>query len=509
MSPQTEIEKDTTAVSVVPEIHKGDPDLDTAEEVIHAETEYTEEEYKKLRRKFDFTLLPVMMLVYGLQFSDKISLSSGVIFGLLPDTGMNASQYSLLTVFFYVAYLVGQLPMNYALQRWPLGKGLGCIIIAWGTAVLGMGFCNTYGELSACRVLLGWFEAPITTRFLLIVASWYKREESTLRSSCFFAMNTFLGGIFNLIIYGLAKHAEESGGPSGWRVINWFLGGLTMFSGVLVLIFIGTPQEVWWLNKEQKRMVHARIVGNATGGGESRAWDWAQAKECVRDPQFYFIIIFGLSAQIPNGVLTTFSTLIYKGFGFTPLETILYGLPANYFGFTVIIGSALVVTRWQRARFPLAMMWSSVGVIIYLYIGVGNGNKWQKWAAYMWSTTPTVPTFLIWPMITTNAAGRTKKTVLGATTFIIYCAGNMIGSQIVRPSDAPRYLKSLTAGSVVLIVKTASLGAWWLYYMRENKRRDAEQQAAGITEEERLHLNKLAGETDQTDRQNRHFRYLC
>ncbi|WWC95248.1 hypothetical protein V866_002107 [Kwoniella sp. B9012] len=500
--------KDLTTTSVHPELTKDDK-LDKAENVILAESEYTEEQYKKLRRKFDFILMPIMMLVYGLQFSDKVSLSSGVIFGLLPDTGMNQSQYSLLTVFFYVAYLVGQFPMNYALQRWPIGKGLGCTIVAWGIAVLGMGFCNNYGQLSATRVLLGWFEAPITTGFLLIISSWYKREESTLRSSCFFAMNTFLGNLFNIIIYALAKTAQENGGPSGWRVINWFLGGLTVFSGFLVLAFIGTPQEVWWLNKEQKRMAHARIVSNATGGAEQRPWNWSQFRECFRDPQLYFIILFGLSAQIPNGVLTTFSTLIYKSFGFTPLETILYSLPGGYLGFVVVIISAIIVNKFPKARFPIAILWSSVGVIIYLYIGVGNGGNWQKWAAYMWSTAPTVPSFLIWPMITLNAAGRTKKTVFGAITFVIYCVGNMVGSQIVRPSDAPRYLKSLTACSVVLMVKTATIGGWWLYYVRENRRRDAQQQAESIAEEERLHLNKIAGETDQTDRQNPHFRYLC
>jgi hypothetical protein len=50
------------------------------------------------------------------------------------------------------------------------------------------------------RVLLGWFECAITPGFLLIVASWYKRSESTLRACLFFAMNTFFSIVFGVIM---------------------------------------------------------------------------------------------------------------------------------------------------------------------------------------------------------------------------------------------------------------------------------------------------------------------
>jgi len=98
----------------------------------------------------------------------------------------------------------------------------------------------------------------------------------------FFAMNTFFGIVFGIIMYVfhmrcenyikltisfsyfLAQHSETSGGPAGWRVINYFLGAMTIFAGGLVFAFIGTPEEVWWLTKEQKVMARARIVSNAS-----------------------------------------------------------------------------------------------------------------------------------------------------------------------------------------------------------------------------------------------------
>jgi len=44
-------------------------ELGHAEDVIKAENEFTEKEYSKLRWKIDLIIMPVLMLVYGLQYS--------------------------------------------------------------------------------------------------------------------------------------------------------------------------------------------------------------------------------------------------------------------------------------------------------------------------------------------------------------------------------------------------------------------------------------------------------
>ncbi|WVF69378.1 hypothetical protein IAT40_004154 [Kwoniella sp. CBS 6097] len=501
---------DHTAVHDVAVDEKFDHEKDNEiEGVIAAEAQYTEAEYRKLRWKFDLILLPIMMLTYGLQFADKVSLSSGVVFGLKTDTKLTADEYPNLTVYFYVAYLVGQVPMSYVLQRFPIGRALGATVILWGIVVVGLGLCNNYLQLSMLRVLLGWMECSITPGFLFITASWYKRSEATLRSCMFFAMNAFLGGCFNVIIYAIAKKAANDGGIAGWRAINFFLGALTIVAGILVFIFIGIPSHVWWLTKEEKKMAHARIVSNASGDAGQHPWDWSQVRECLKDPQYYFIVLFNLTATIPNGVLTTFTALVYTGFGFTPFQAILYQLPSQAIGFCVIIGTATMITFYPKSRFPLAITWTLVEMIIFLYVGLAkNASKWQLWAAFSWNLVLSCATFILWSILPLNSAGRTKKSFTGASALIAYCVGNMIGSQTMRSNDAPRYLKGLTANAIVMAINAAILFLWWGYYVRENRKRDAAFIASGMTMEERDYLNKVAGETDVTDRKNPHFRYV-
>lgn len=88
-----------------------------------------------------------------------------------------------------------------------------------------------------------------------------------------------------------------------------------------------------------------------------------------------------------------------------------------------------------------------------------------------------------------------------------YCIGNLVGAQIMRPSDAPTYKRGLTAAAIILIANIALTANWWWYYIRENRKRNAEN--ASMTEEERLKQAEVNGLMDLTDKQNRQFIYLC
>ena len=54
--------------------------------------------------------------------------------------------------------------------------------------------------------------------------------------------------------------------------------------------------------------------------------------------------------------------------------------------------------------------------------------------------------------------------------------------------------------AIVYVVKSAVCIIWWGYYIWQNRIRDREQVAAGISDEEREKANTIAVETDQTDK---------
>jgi MFS transporter, ACS family, allantoate permease len=68
--------------------------------------QYTEEQYRQLKRKIDRYLLPLMWLCYGIQQTDKTSIGTQATFGLRTDTRLVGQQYSWLSTAFYLTYLV-------------------------------------------------------------------------------------------------------------------------------------------------------------------------------------------------------------------------------------------------------------------------------------------------------------------------------------------------------------------------------------------------------------------
>jgi ACS family allantoate permease-like MFS transporter len=91
-------------------------------------------------------------------------------------------------------------------------------------------------------------------------------------------------------------------------------------------------------------------------------------------------------------------------------------------------------------------------------------------------------------------------------------------------SDAPKYIRGLTACAVLYCVEFCCMAAWRFYcklvaslscngcadYLSdiwENRRRAKIIRAQGISEEESLRLGNLNAEADMTDRENIYFKY--
>jgi hypothetical protein len=75
-----------------PSIQKGG---DAVADIVHAaEEEYTSAQYARILRRADWVLLPLMWIVSGAQYADKVSVSTQATFGLRDDTHLVGQQYS-------------------------------------------------------------------------------------------------------------------------------------------------------------------------------------------------------------------------------------------------------------------------------------------------------------------------------------------------------------------------------------------------------------------------------
>jgi hypothetical protein len=100
-------------------------DIDEVELAKERNEEFTPEEERRLVRKLDFWIVPLMMFTYFLQSYDKGIMSAATQFGFNTDLGLtvvtghtkagvaitNNQRYSNASMIFYIGYLVGTYPM--------------------------------------------------------------------------------------------------------------------------------------------------------------------------------------------------------------------------------------------------------------------------------------------------------------------------------------------------------------------------------------------------------------
>lgn len=79
-------------------------------------------EDKRILRKIDLAILPIILVTYTLQFLDKSTLSYASVFGILEDANLHGDQYSWLGSVVYVAQLVWQPVIAWMLVKFPIGR---------------------------------------------------------------------------------------------------------------------------------------------------------------------------------------------------------------------------------------------------------------------------------------------------------------------------------------------------------------------------------------------------
>lgn len=278
---------------------------------------------KKLNRKVDWMLMPLLCGTYLLQYVDKQALSYAAVFDLLSSTGMTSDQYSWMASIFYIAYLVSEWPASYLAQRLPTGKVVSCFILAWGITLLCTAAAKDFAGLAACRFLLGVFEAVVTPAFMLIVSQWYPRSKQVARAGVFYCFNgvgSMVGGILFFAV-GQAK------GWEAWRIIYVLCGGLTVTWGVL--LFFTLPNNILSAGRltiEERAMLVAQSARDRAGVFSSKIKP-AQIKEVFFDAQVWLLFFFVLFNECVNGGIANFSKLIVKGFTDDALLTTVYGIP--------------------------------------------------------------------------------------------------------------------------------------------------------------------------------------
>lgn len=66
-------------------------------------------------------------------------------------------------------------------QRFPIDRVSSGLVVVWGICLILTSACTTWQALYVQRFFLGFLESGISPLFMLIVGSWYRKNEQALR----------------------------------------------------------------------------------------------------------------------------------------------------------------------------------------------------------------------------------------------------------------------------------------------------------------------------------------
>jgi MFS family permease len=104
------------------------------------------------------------------------------------------------------------------LQRIPVGKYIGVIVVLWGSVLICTAFGKNFSQLAAMRFLLGFFEAGIYPSLTLLVSTFYRRSEQVARLGAFWICNGVALVVGGFVAYGVG----HIGNPAGLKEWQWY-----------------------------------------------------------------------------------------------------------------------------------------------------------------------------------------------------------------------------------------------------------------------------------------------
>ncbi|KAJ7904442.1 MFS general substrate transporter [Mycena olivaceomarginata] len=508
--------------------------------------QFSEEYNRKLRRKLDLLIIPLCAAVYFTQFLDKTSLNYASIMGL-PIVGQ---QYNLVSAAFYFGFLIFEFPTVYISQKLRVAKYLGANICIWGAILMLHSVGTSFGAFFALRFLLGMCECCVAPILILIISMFYKKNEQARsllnitisssnlhhqasRISWFYVMNGLTQIFGGFVAYGISFYSGTRLAP--YKIIYILLGALAIVVGICVLIWLpDSPVHAKFLTKEE-RIAALERVRDDQGGTENHKIKKEQIFEALLDIRTWLIVLTTLLTSIPNGGLSNCKALFFLSNG--TLSTKPRSQQHNYQEFrlyfqanldSVDSGGAIaalttLLCGWYSDKKAcsdgermLPIIFALVPTIVGTAMLIGLNNANHKGAllfgVYLVGTFGSALS-TIYAYNASNTSGHSKKSTINAMTLVSFAVGNIIGTQIFQPGDAPGYIPGKIAIMVLLTVQLIlSVLIRWIN-LRLNRLKQAKlaevKARNGWSDADVQREREKYAFADLTDKQNMYFIYTA
>ncbi|KAF2015623.1 MFS general substrate transporter [Aaosphaeria arxii CBS 175.79] len=432
---------------------------------------WTAKEEKRLLRKLDCYLMPLLVLGFFVLQLDRSNISNALTDTLTKDLGITRDDVNLGNQLMLAGIVVAELPSNILLQKvgapiWLTGQM--CI---WGTIALTQAWCTNIHSFYATRFLLGLFEGGYIPGGQYVLSLFYTREELALRTAIFYFGNYFATATGSLMAAGILNLAGQAG-LSGWQWLFIIEGIMTLVVFLLFVLFLPRsashtkPIHGYWdlFTDKDRAIMGARVTKSAARAQIS----WAHIKEAFTDVRLWLHLILNLASLAPKGGLQLYGPSVIKGLGFSKTRANALNSVSSFlvvvFSFAISYASDATGLRGPWCIVAFAWSMAFAGALFGLPL---RSDKWTRyWVFTFLGSGNALAQGLNDAWLSVNARTPEKRSIGLAFVVIGSNLGGLAGQQMFRESDAPRYQRGFLA---ILLLYVASIAItavlmavyWW------------------------------------------------
>ncbi|MDF2796846.1 MULTISPECIES: MFS transporter [unclassified Pseudomonas] len=224
-----------------------------------------------------YLILLMLFLVTTINYADRATISIAGS-SMQKDLGIDAITLGYIFSAFGWAYVIGQIPGGWLLDRFGSKRVYAAGIFIWSLFTLLQGFVGMMPvawavvTLFVLRFMVGFAEAPSFPGNARIVAAWFPTAERGTASAIFNSAQYFATALFAPLM--------------GWIVYSFGWEHVFVVMGVLGIVFAGIWMKTIYNPKEHPRVSAAEIEHIANNGG---LVDMDQAKGSSGGPKWNYI----------------------------------------------------------------------------------------------------------------------------------------------------------------------------------------------------------------------------
>ena len=135
-----------------------------------------------------------------------------------------------MSAYIFHSYVFFEIPSNLILSKTRPSRYLPVMMATWGVVTCLMSLVKSFHGLVALRFVIGMLESAFAPGVLLLLSSWYKRDELAKRFALYISAAVLSGAFGGLMAGAITTGLNGARGLAGWRWLFIVEGALTTVS---------------------------------------------------------------------------------------------------------------------------------------------------------------------------------------------------------------------------------------------------------------------------------------